>query len=86
MSLNANYSTGVEDSLCNKIGHYLRDRSIVLSAAIQNIFDDFVELLHKYYNLSFNFLILYSGLSHLILIVRLISLSGQPNNMFALIL
>ncbi len=56
MSLNESCSTGVEDGLCDEVGHYLRDGSIVLAAAIEDVLYDFVELLHKYYNLSFNFL------------------------------
>lgn len=38
--------TWIVDGLHNKIRHDLCERSIVLSASIENVFDDFAQLIH----------------------------------------
>ena len=46
----------VEDSLGDEVGHYLSDGSVILAAAIENILDYFVELIHLklFYSVSHN--------------------------------
>ena len=38
--------TWIVDGLDNEVSHDLCERGVVLSASIENVFDDFVQLIH----------------------------------------
>ena len=47
--------TGVENGLSDEVSHDFSDWGVVLSTAVEDIFDDFVELIHLLLYLSCNY-------------------------------
>lgn len=69
--------TGVEDGLSNEKCHDFGQGSVILSASIQDVFDDFAQLVHLYF-LIFQYVTLILG--QIIIVTTVMNFLFSPLN------